>query len=247
MGKGRRKKGDSVTSNADAYYGEKQEDAVLRYLSSTDSKEKDKIFTNELRKPLHKMIESIIRRYKLYAKDCSFEDLHADTFSFLVTKMDKFRPEENKKSYSYFGTIIKHYLLGRILKEDKEMKQNVSYEDLYSYIEGDSRYSYSIEKPEGSYDDFIAELHTKIEYKIENESLNDNEKKVAYAIIDILKNWELIFKSDVNSSDKFNKNQILSYIRTYTLLNTKDIRVSMKKFKELYSASKLFRIDEGLL
>jgi len=247
MGKGRRKKGDSVTSNPNAYYGEKQEDAVLRYLLSTDSKEKDKIFTEELRKPLHKMIESIIRRYKLYSKDCSFEDLHADTFSFLVTKMDKFRPEENKKSYSYFGTIIKHYLLGRILKEDKEMKQNASYEDLYSYIEGNVRYSYNIEKPEGSYDDFITELYTKIEHKIENEQLNDNEKKVAYAIIDILKNWEIIFKSDVNGSDKFNKNQILSHIRTYTLLNTKDIRVSMKKFKELYSVSKLFRIDEGLL
>lgn len=245
--KGRRKKGDSVESTKDGYYNDKQEDAVLRYLSSENADEKDKIFREELLKPLNTMIESIIRRYKLYSKNCTFEELHTDTFSFLVTKMNKFKPEKNKKSYSYFGTIIKNYLLGRILKEDKEMKQNLSYEDLYTHIEGDVRYSYSIEKPEGSYEDFIKELQLKIEYKLNNEDLNENEKKVAYAIIDILDNWELIFKSDVDGSDKFNKNQILSHIRTYTLLNTKDIRVSMKKFKELYANSKLFRIDQGLL
>ena len=244
--KGRKKKSDNEQQNG-MYFGERQEQAVLHYLSCLDPTEKEKIFTLELKKPLDKMIESIIRRYKLYVKNYSFEDLHTDTFSFLMTKIDKFDPEANKKAYSYFGTIIKNYLLGKILKQDKEMKQNLSYEDLYLTIEESEDYSYSIDKPEGTYEDFILDITIKVEEKINKNQLNENELKVAWALIDILKNWETIFIDGVGSSDKFNKNRILSHIRDYTLLSTKDIRISMKKFKELYGDIKIFRIEEGLL
>ena len=43
------------------------------------------------------MISSIIRRYKLYRKDMDFEEIHTDTHSFLMTKVDKFKPDKNKK------------------------------------------------------------------------------------------------------------------------------------------------------
>ena len=245
--KGRKKKGESSEQQNGMYFGERQERAVLMFLSCQDPIEKEKIFVAELKKPLDKMIESIIRRYKLYVKNYSFEDLHTDTFSFLMTKIDKFDPEANKKAYSYFGTIIKNYLLGKILKQDKEMKQNLSYEDVYLSIEENEDYSYSMDKPEGSYDEFISEIALKVEEKITNNSLNENELKVAYALIDILKNWEAIFADNVGTSDKFNKNRVLSHIRDYTLLSTKDIRISMKKFKEIYGNVKIFRIEEGLL
>ena len=245
--KGRKKKSESVPSQKGMYFGERQEKAVLDFLTCLDPSEKEKIFTKELKKPLDKMIESIIRRYKLYVKNYSFEDLHSDTFSFLITKMEKFNPEANKKAYSYFGTIIKNYLLGKILKQDKEMKQNLSYEDMYSSIEENEKYSYCIDKPEGSYEEFILDISSKIEEKISNKGLNENEIKIAYALIDILKNWEKIFNETSSNSDKFNKNKVLSHIRDYTLLSTKDIRISMKKFKEIYGNIKIFRIEEGLL
>ena len=228
--KGRKKKSELVGQQNGMYFGERQEQAVLNYLTCLNPLEKDSIFKNELKKPLEKMIESIIRRYKLYVKNYSFEDLHSDTFSFLITKIDKFDPKANKKAYSYFGTIIKNYLLGKILKQDKEMKQNLSYEDIYMSIEENEKYSYCIDKPEGSYEEFILDIVSKIEEKIKHGFLNDNELKVGYALIDILKNWETIFVEDENmgSSDKFNKNKVLSYIRDYTLLSTKDIRISIK-------------------
>ena len=43
-----------------------------------------------------------------------FTDIHTDTLSFLVTKMEKFKPAKGKKAYSYFGTICKNYLMGQI-------------------------------------------------------------------------------------------------------------------------------------
>jgi hypothetical protein len=51
------------------------------------------------------MIEAIIRRYKLYRKGETFEELHGDTVSFL-TKVHKFKPTLNKKK-RILGTICK--------------------------------------------------------------------------------------------------------------------------------------------
>jgi hypothetical protein len=65
------------------------------------------------------MISSIIRRYKLYRKDMDFKEIHTDTHSFLMTKIDKFKPAKEKKAYSYFGTICKNYLMVKSLKTKK--------------------------------------------------------------------------------------------------------------------------------
>ena len=83
------------------YFDTREEDAVRRYLTAESDKEKEDIYNVYLKDPLNKMIESIIRRYKLYSKDVSFENLHSDTLSFLMTKFSKFDPNENKKAYSY--------------------------------------------------------------------------------------------------------------------------------------------------
>ena len=112
------------------YFGQEQEDAVNRFLLEEDYEIRNDIYNKFLRYPLNKMIESIIRRYKLYRSEYVFEDLHHDTLSFLITKFDKFRPEKGKKSYSYFGTICKNYLLGQLIKSSKNTRTVLSYEDL---------------------------------------------------------------------------------------------------------------------
>ena len=125
-----RKRGRKRTTNL--YFGPDQEKAVVDFLQSTDDEMKEIKFLTHFYAPhLNKMIESIIRRYKLYRKDITFEDIHSDTLSFLATKMEKFEPSKNKKAYSYFGTICKNYLLGQLLKADKRMKSDLSYEDVY--------------------------------------------------------------------------------------------------------------------
>ncbi len=98
------------------YFDVAEEAAVRRYLTAETFEEKNAIYNEFLRGPLDKMISSIIRRYKLYRKDMNFTDIHTDTHSFLMTKVDKFKPDKNKKAYSYFGTICKNYLMGQIIK-----------------------------------------------------------------------------------------------------------------------------------
>ena len=193
------------------------------------------------------MIESIIRRYKLYRKDYSFEDVHSDTLSFLAMKMSKFKPEKGKKAYSYFGTICKNYLLGQLLKADKKMKTDLSYDDVYKSVEEMDDYQYSLDDSEKTpLDKFIQEITANIKAEIEHGKINENEKRVGEALIQVLENWETIFEQ-VESGNKYNKNLILSYIRELSGLTTKDIRVSMRRYKKIYTALKNFKIDKGLL
>jgi hypothetical protein len=116
------------------YFDVAEEAAVRRYLIAETFEEKNAIYNEFLRGPLDKMISSIIRRYKLYRKDMNFTDIHTDTHSFLMTKVDKFKPSKEKKAYSYFGTICKNYLMGQIIKDQKDTNRKISYEDISSSL-----------------------------------------------------------------------------------------------------------------
>jgi hypothetical protein len=225
------------------YFGPDEEEAVIKFLESDDESERNLIFNEWLKAPLDKMIESIIRRYKLYRKGETFEDLHTDTLSFLMTKVHKF--ETGRKAYSYFGTICKHYILGLLIKDEKYIKQNASYEDMSEHIEEREDLVYYIDNDEFSMENFIRKLSEGIKEELDDSNLppkkklSENEKKVGYALIDILENWEAIFES-MDGGSKYNKNSVLETMREYTNLSTKDIRLSMKRFKDLYEVLKQY-------
>ena len=219
------------------YFGEEQEQAVVRFLESENEDEKNKIFNEYLREPLKIMVESIIRRYKLYRKDYNFEQIHTDTLSFLMTKISKFDTTKNYKAYSYFGTICKNYLMGTIQKDQKLMNRSVSYEDISSRIEYRADLSYIIDVEIIDYKDVVNKLTVELEKFIEEETLNENEQKLGYALVEVFTNFEKIFQ--VGEGNKFNKNLILLSLREMTSLSTKEIRVAMKKFKKLYEVLKL--------
>jgi hypothetical protein len=214
------------------YFGEEQEQAVIRYLQSESDIERNKIFNEYLKEPLEIMVESIIRRYKLYRKDFVFHDLHTDTMSFLITKINKYDHTKNHRSYSYFGTICKNYLMGAIQKDTKDFNRTVSYEDISSDIEQDIELSYVIDSVPLDYKDVITKLTVKLEEFMATEKLNENEEKLGYALLDIFNNFDKIFQ--IGEGNKFNKNLILLSVREMTSLSTKEIRISLKKYKKLY-------------
>jgi predicted SprT family Zn-dependent metalloprotease len=214
------------------YFDVREETAVRNFLLAETSEEKNKIYNEYLKGPLDKMISSIIRRYKLYRKDMDFTEIHCDTHSFLMTKVDKFKPSKEKKAYSYFGTICKNYLMGQIIKDQKEINRKVSYEDMSESIEQRPDMMYRIDEDPVDTNIVITEYLKELKDFIDNENLNDNEKKLGYALIDLFDNYESIFSGADNN--KFNKNVILLALREMTNLSTKEIRSSMKRFKKLY-------------
>lgn len=216
------------------YFDVREETAVVNFLTASTWEEKNDIYNEYLKAPLDKMIESIIRRYKLYRKNMDFKDIHNDTHSFLITKVDKFKPDKNKKAYSYFGTICKNYLMGQIIKDQKEQNRKISYEDISSKLENRPDMIYYLEHEKLLPEKVIKEFIKSLETFISESDLNNNEIKLGYALIELFENYEDIFIGTDNN--KFNKNIILLSLREMTNLTTKEIRTSMKKFKNLYFA-----------
>lgn len=225
-----KKKGrKSVQTN---YFDVREELAVVKFLSTESPEERNKIYNEFLRKPLDKMISSIIRRYKLYRPDMNFDEIHTDTHSFLITKIDKFKPSKEKKAYSYFGTICKNYLMGQIIKDQKDINRKISYEDISSDLENKPEFSYTIDGEHFDPEKLIIRFLDELNLHLKDESISENEKKLGLALYEIFKNYEMIFLGSDNN--KFNKNLILLSLREMTNLSTKEIRSSMKKYKNLY-------------
>jgi hypothetical protein len=149
-----------------------------------------------------------------------------------MTKISKFDHTKNHKAYSYFGTICKNYLMGAIQKDAKETNRSVSYDDISTDLEESLDHSYVIDDVHIDYKDVIVKFIIQLETFMEEEELTENEQKLGYALIEIFSNFEKIFQ--IGDGNKFNKNLILLSLREMTSLSTKEIRVSLKKYKKVY-------------
>ena len=186
----KKKRGRKPSKERKGYFYEEQEQAVVDYISTDNIHEKNRIFNTILKPAFTKMIESIIRRYRLYPPDEEFEQTFDDTMSFLVAKLPCFDPTTNYKAYSYCGTICKNYLIYKINQFSKNQKRNVSYDnpeaEFSNNLYDDIRYSYTdtmMEKP------FIVELTGNTVEGIKkilenkNEKLTENDEKVGNALL----------------------------------------------------------------
>lgn len=241
-----KKRGRKPNPNKKVYFGEEEERAFIEYVNSTDQSFRDRIFSQKLYFPFTKMIESIIRRYNLFTPDEDFEETFFDTMSFLITKINNFDPAKKRKAYSYCGTICKNYLILKRTQYSKKIQKQISYDYLFPNNESDNRSDVNQEK---MLLEFNTELiNTTISQLQEillpenSQTLNENETKIGNALLEMMLNWEEIFK--YLGSKKFNKSCVLQFIRDYTDLPTKDIREGMKKYKELYLFTKQKLINE---
>jgi|GEM_PF-722532 predicted SprT family Zn-dependent metalloprotease len=214
------------------YFDVREETAVVLFLQADTIQERNKIYNEFLKAPIEKMVSSIIRRYKLYRKDMTFEEILNDTHSFLITKSDKFVPDKNKKAYSYFGTICKNYLMGQIIKDQKDTNRKISYEDISTDLENRADLVYYLDNDTVDSENIILDYIEKLKTFVESQNLSENEKRLGDSLIDLFENYDNIFVG--NDNKKFNKNLVLLSLREMTNLSTKEIRLSMKKFKKLY-------------
>ena len=105
------------------YFYEKEETAIIQYIHEENTEEKNRIFNTVIYPALTKMIESIIRRYKLFIPDEDFSQNFNDTISYLLTKIHHFKPQitgydliENEKE------IAKHNF---VMMSEEDLKQKL--------------------------------------------------------------------------------------------------------------------------
>lgn len=227
--RGRKRKG---------YFYEEQEKAVVDYINAVDKTDKEKIFNKWLKPAFTKMVESIIRRYKLFLPDEDYDETFNDVISFLMMKLNKFDVTKGYKAYSYCGTICKNYLLFKLNQFKKVQERQESYDDLYDSVVERSQIVTNTFGEE-THEEFLTGLIKNICKEIQNiidtaidPPLTRDEERVGLALIDLFENWEDFFKEI--GSNKFNKSSILLYLKDITQLTTPEIRNSMKKYKAAY-------------
>lgn len=145
------------------YFYDGEEDAIVKYINETDLNEKNKIFNETLYPALTKMIESIIRRYKLFVPDEDFDQNFNDTISYLLTKIENFKPiitgydliDDVSKINAKFIQISEEDLKSKLRKASEEDPEYVyvhvgddkdTFEPIYKYFKKETHkykaYSY---------------------------------------------------------------------------------------------------------
>lgn len=242
-----------IKNNA-PYFGEKEEQAVIDFINSDSLEERNIIYNVILIEPFRKMIQSILRRYPIHIGNYSMEEVESDALAHLIDRMDRYDPYTitkagNKtKAYSYCQTIVRNYFKDHGRKTYNEKKINLNYDDYVDEFSNSNEFSYELDYRDihdttDHLELLINGVIDKIEEKItdENSFLKKNEIIVGDAIINILKNWKILFLEDTPDAkynkkitNKFAKNKILFFIKEQTCLSTKDIRSAIKCFKDLY-------------
>ena len=114
------------------YFTKETEEYIVKYNTSVDQDYRNKIFTEHIYLPFYKLAENIIHTFKFYYTDVDkIEDLKHEIVSVLLEdKIMKFDPTNGAKAYSYFGTIVKRWLINYNNKNYKKLKQIGSFSDV---------------------------------------------------------------------------------------------------------------------
>lgn len=215
------------------YFYEEEEQAVLDYLNTDSADEKNRIFTEKLQRPFTKMIESIIRRYKLYNPDETFEETFDKTMSFLVTKFDKYNPNSGWKAYSYYQTIVKNFLIGRLAKRSKAKEKTPSYDDVANDINNSLRYTTQTERGAETAKETVDALIDRYKDILENPDeygYTEDELSLCKALLYFFENWDFVLTT--SGSAQLNKSVALFFLKEQTGMKASELSKCMKKFKK---------------
>lgn len=213
------------------YFTKETEDYIVKYNNSTDEEYRNRIFTEHIYFPFYKLAENIIHTFKFYYTDVDqIENLKHEIVSILLEqKIMKFDPTNGAKAYSYFGTIVKRWLINYNNKNYKRLKQIGSFSDIEESY--DTKVEDKMTHPDaitlGAFiDRWVEDMYDQLEELFTKQT----EMKIADAVLTIFRTR--------NDIEIFRKKALYIYIREITdcetPLLTKVVNVLKEKFYEKY-------------
>jgi hypothetical protein len=110
------------------YFTADTEANIVKYNESLDLVERERIYRAHIEKPLDKIAENIINRFKFPYANQSYDDIKRQIVSFLVINLHKYTQEKGK-AFSYLSTIAKNYLILHNNNGWKEEKRSIALSD----------------------------------------------------------------------------------------------------------------------
>ena len=249
------------------YFTKETEAAIVRYNNSLDSEERSKIYERHIHWPFYKLTENIIHTFKFYYTDGveNLEDLQHEIMTFLLSKIHLFNPENGAKAYSYFGTIVKRWLIVYNQKNYKKKINNIPITDLSNYSNldtsdpgfitskrMDNEVSSIVDKEEYLDDDELGMQGYKHEDKLSwfidryveycTEHIfeifsKEYDAQIADAILELFRKRDAI--------DVFNKKALYIYIREQVDVKTPKITKIANVLYDIFKEKYLYYLEHG--
>ena len=225
------------------YFTKDTENAIVRYNNTICTEEKSKIYGEEIHYAFFKLTENIIHTFKFYYTEVDkIEHLQHEIITFLLSKIHLFDPSKGAKAYSYFGTIVKRWLIIYNTKNYKKRIDKAPVEDLYK----DETYSYNLEDNKEA-DKLSLFIDNYIEYVEERFDIffpKGNDAKVADAILELFRKRENI--------EIFNKKALYIYIREIMATNGLEVKTPKitkiaNKLYDLFKENYIFYLETGYI
>ena len=220
------------------YFTKDTENYIVLYNNSKDPVYRAKIFTDHIYLPFYKLAENIIHTFKFYYTDTDdIESLKHEIVSVLLEeKIDKFDPSNGAKAYSYYGTIVKRWLINYNNKNYKKLKQIGSFSDMDESFDQ----NLNLDEPSGiTLSSFIDEWVVQMYGELDTLFPKESETQIADAVLTIFKTR--------NDLDIFKKKALYIYIREMTDCETPPLTRVIARLKEEFYKKYQTYYDRGLL
>ncbi len=232
MAKKRRKKSRN-------YFTQDTEDAIVLYNNTKDSEIRSKIYEREIHYAFFKLTENIIHTFKFYHTEVNnLEHLQHEIITFLLTKMHLFDPGRGAKAYSYFGTIVKRWL---ILYNTKNYNKKIKKVPTDTLLKENSTYVWNNVDNYGKKKDELSEyIDLFVEYTTDNilELFpKKNDAQIADAILELFRKREVL--------EVFNKKALYIYIREMVEVKTPKITKIADKLYDIFKSNYIHYLEYG--
>lgn len=210
------------------YFTKVHEEAIVKYASSDDFREREKLYRELIGPAFNELVDKIVFTYKFNTLP-NIDDLKSECKVWLTTILEKFDPDKGSKAFSYFSVITKNWFIHKVKKNAKTLKREVYMEDMtsdtdFSHVSVFNPYHETREDKE-----FFDTLKNELD-EWSRLDLKEGELKVLEAIRILMTSSEEI--------EIFNKKAIYLYIREITDFNTKQVANNLNKIRMKYRVFK---------
>lgn len=210
------------------YFTKETEDYIVKYNNSIDQEYRNKIFTEHIYFPFYKLCENIIHTFKFYYTDVEkIEDLKHELVAVLLEeKIDKFDPTNGAKAYSYFGTIVKRWLIAYNNTNYKNLKRITDFSTLQEYYEED------LEDREAEQNKLKQLVGEFIEHCYDNfeHYFSEEDQKIAAAVLTLFENRREL--------EIFKKKALYIFVREMTDCSTPQLTKVVGQLKTIFYSYK---------
>ena len=221
------------------YFTQDTEDAIVLYNNTSDSEIRSKIYEARIHYAFFKLTENIIHTFKFYHTEVNnLEHLQHEIITFLLTKMHLFDPSKGAKAYSYFGTIVKRWL---ILYNTKNYNKKIKKVPTDTLLKENSTYVWNnVDNYNKKKDELSEYIDLFVDYTTENilELFpKKNDAQIADAILELFRKREVL--------EVFNKKALYIYIREMVEVKTPKITKIADKLYDIFKSNYIHFLEHG--